>query len=116
MAPIAAMPVAKATVPTPALHRRDLGFERGGRGVALAAVGVAARAPLEHGGELVGVAIGVGHRQMQGLVQRAVLDRRIAVGMQDGGGESALGVVAHVVSRCSFREMPENKKPVGHAA
>ena len=112
IAPIAAMPVANVTVPTPAFHRGDLGLERGRRRIALAAVGVAGGASLEHGGELARVAIAVGDRKMQRLVQRAVLDRRVAVGMQDGGREAALGASLSMIrlpcGRC------QNKKPVGH--
>ena len=70
------------------LHLRHLGFERGRGRIALPPVGVALRAALEHGGEIARVAIAVGDRDVQRLVQRAVLDPRIAVGMQDRGRET----------------------------
>jgi len=70
-------------------HFRDLRLEcRGGR-VALPAVRIALRTALEDGGEVSGVAIAVRNRQMQRLVQRAVLDPAFFVGMEDRGGEAA---------------------------
>jgi hypothetical protein len=72
------------------LHRRDLRFQRRGRRVALPPVRVTLRAPLEHRRQLARVPVAIGHRDVQRLVQRAVLDRRVAVGMQDSGREPAL--------------------------
>jgi hypothetical protein len=57
IAPIAAMPVAKHDAAHAALHRGDLRLERGRRRVALAPVGVALGAALEHGGELARVGL-----------------------------------------------------------
>ena len=89
-----------------AFHLRHLDFERRGRRIPLPAVGVALRAPLEHRGEVARVAIAVRDRQVQRLVQRAVLDERIGVGMKDRGREPARLVCAH--------GNLENKKPVRH--
>jgi hypothetical protein len=46
------------------------------------------RAALKHCSEVAGVAIAVRDRQMQRLVQRAVLDAAFFVGMEDRGGEA----------------------------
>ena len=89
IAAIAAMPVEKHTRGDAFLHRGDLRFERRGRRIALPAVDEAGLPALEHGGELARVAIAVGDRQVQRLVQRAVLDRGAAVAVQDRGGEAA---------------------------
>ena len=82
--------------PHTAFHGRDLRFERGRRRVALPAVGIPLRPSLEDGGELVRILVAVGNGHVQWLVQRAVLDRRVAIRMQNGGGETARGfVLAH---------------------
>ena len=65
------------------LHAVELLLERGRGGIALPSIRVALRFALEHIGKLTRVAVAVGHRYMQGLVQRAVLDRSLAVGMKD---------------------------------
>ena len=75
------------------LHLRHLRLERGGGRIALPAVGIALRAALEHGGEIARVAIAVGDRYVQRLVQRAVLDAGIAVGVEDRGREARGGLV-----------------------
>jgi len=58
-----------------ALHRVDLGLERGGRGIALPAVRISGLPALEYRGEVPHVAVAVGNRVVHGFVQRAVLDR-----------------------------------------
>ena len=105
IAPIAAMPGREADGGHAVLHLRDLGLQRGGRRVALPAVGIALRPALEHRGEVARVAIAVGDRHVQRLVQRAVLDAGIAVGMEDGGRESPRRLVR------AHRRL-ESKKPV----
>jgi len=77
-----------------AVPRVHLCFERPHRRVALPSLRIAGGLPLEHGGQLVCVAISVGDRQVQRLVQRAVLDRGVAVGMEDRGREAARVLVA----------------------
>ena len=91
-APIAAMPVAKQTVRHAVLHLRHLRLERRGRRVALPAVRVALRAALEDRGEIARVAVAVRDGEVQRLVQRAVLDAGVAVGMEDRGRESPRGL------------------------
>ena len=93
-------------------HPVDLLFQRRRRRIALPAVGVALRPPLEHRRQLARIAVAVRDRKMQRLVQRAVLDRGVAIGMQDRGREAALPVqISHVLFPCAA-----NKKPVGLAA
>ena len=70
------------------LHPVDFFLQRGGGRIALAAVDVALRLALEDRGQLARVAVAVRDREVQRLVQRAVLDRRFAVGVQNRGGES----------------------------
>ena len=77
------------------LHRTDLGLERRGGRVALPPVDVARLAALEHGCQVARVAVAVRDRDVQRLVQRAVLDRGAAVGMQDRGGEAARFAFGH---------------------
>jgi hypothetical protein len=92
------MPVAKQTVADAVLHLRHLRFERGRGRIALPAIGVARRLALEDGGEIARVAITVGDRDVQRLVQRAVLDAALAVGMEDRGGEASRRRVQRLVT------------------
>jgi len=79
-----------------AFHCGDFRFERVRRRVALPAVHEAAGAALEHRRQVARVAVTVRDRHMQRLMQRAMLDRRVAVGMQDCRREAAESlVVAH---------------------
>ena len=93
IAPIAAMPVANVTVPTPPSIAVILASSAAEVGIALPAVGIAGRAALEDRRKLARVAVAVRDRQVQRLVQRAVLDRRVAIGVEDGGREAALVIV-----------------------
>ena len=63
-------------------------LERRRGGISLAAVGVTLRLALEHRGEFACVFVAVSDRDVQWFVQRPVLDRRLAIGMQDRSGET----------------------------
>ena len=95
-------------------HPVDLLFQRRGRRIALPAVGVALRPSLKYRGQVTGIAVAVRDRKVQGLVQRAVLDRGVAIGMQYRGGEAALTVqIAHVRSRSPATKNPSGSPPNG---
>ena len=70
------------------LHERDLGLEGRGGGVALPAVDMAGLLALEDGGQVTRGGVAEGDRGVHRLVDRAMLDRRLPIGMQHGGGQS----------------------------
>ncbi len=70
-------------------HAVDLFLERRRGGVTLPTVGVTRSASLEYGREVLRTTIAVGDRKVERLVQRAVLDRRRAIRVQDRGCEAA---------------------------
>ncbi len=72
-----------------AFHVVDLGFQRRGRGRALARIGKA-RLALEYRRQLARVVVGEFRRGMHRLVHRSVLDGLLAVGMEDRGGKAVL--------------------------
>ena len=80
------------------LHLAHLRFQRGGGGVALAAIGVAGGFALEHTGQLARVGIAERHRSVHRLVYRIMLDRRFQIGMQYGRGKSVLRHVIHKIA------------------